>query len=85
MRILLFRYGFISLCNGEEEQKEKVTNELITISDKMPIVSTELSINRLLPIEQRNKVKYTFNYRVNDNDILYFSEEIEEFLRRIQA
>jgi len=78
------KFSFISICNGEKGQKEKLIEELSSVFQKNPIVCTELSINKLLPKEKQNKIKYTFNYRVSDNDLKYYEDEIEEFLKGVE-
>ncbi len=78
------KYSFISLCNGDKGQKEKIINELSLILEAKPISVAELSINRLLPPEKQNQIKYTFNYRITDDEIKHFSDEIEEFMGEVE-
>ena len=77
------KFSFISLCNGEIGQVEKLISELSNIAQKTPITCTELKINRLLP-EEKRKIKYTFNYRVSDDDIKFFDDDINDFVRSIE-
>ncbi|MPW24338.1 hypothetical protein GC105_00840 [Alkalibaculum sp. M08DMB] len=74
------KYLVITLCNGLPGQKEKINEEMSSIIQREPISVIELWINRLLPEEKRNKVKHTFNYKVSENDLKQFEEEIKEFI-----
>ncbi|MEA4969910.1 MAG: hypothetical protein VB051_05180 [Candidatus Pelethousia sp.] len=77
------KYFFISLCNGETGQKEKIAAELSSIIQREPIGVTELWINRLLPEDQQNKVKHTFNYKVRDHDLKRFEADIEKLVGEV--
>ncbi|HSP48106.1 MAG TPA: hypothetical protein VLN47_08540 [Clostridiaceae bacterium] len=79
------RYHFITLCSGEEGQKEKVEMELLAASGTRPEGVEELWINSLLPEEKRNKVRYTFNYRVDREDMVRFDREIAVFLQQVRG
>lgn len=74
-------YSFISICNGESGQKEKLAQELSSIAGSKPDSIAELSIKKLLPEDKRDKIKHTFNYRVSSADLKSFSNDIETFLR----
>ena len=50
-------YSFITLCTGAKGQREKIANELSSLTAQKPTAVTELWINNLLPEEQRNKIK----------------------------
>jgi flavodoxin len=76
-------YCFIAVCNGEDGQKEQIYDELLTITNHSPHNVTELSINSLLPEEHRNKVKYTFNYRISAHDLQCFHDIIESFVNNV--
>lgn len=76
----IHKYLFISLCNGIEEQKEKIAAELTNIIQKEPIAVTELWINRLLPEDKQNKIKHTFHYKVSDKDFGLFENDLKEFI-----
>lgn len=81
----LVRFHFITLCNGEEGQKEKLAMELYAASGMRPEGIEELWINSLLPEDKRNRIKYTFNYRVDREDMWRFDREIEAFLQQIRG
>jgi len=77
------KYFFISLCNGVAGQKDKIAAELSSIIQREPIGVTELWINRLLPEDQQDKVKHTFNYKVSDNDLKRFEADIEKLVGEV--
>ncbi len=49
--------------------------KLSTLIENEPVGMTELWI-----YNKKNKVKYTFNYRVTDKDFNQFKEEIDQFV-----
>ena len=73
-------YSFITLCSGAEGQREKIANELSSLTAQKPTAVTELWINNLLPEEQRNKIKYTTNFRLEKKHMQQFDPEIKFFL-----
>lgn len=81
----IHKYFLITLCNGADEQKEKLTAELASIVQKEPSGVIELWINQLLPEGQRNKVKHTFNYKVSADDLNCFGKEIETFINTVKS
>ncbi len=76
-------YSFISLCNGETGQKERLENELSLITGRKPESVAELPIRDLMPEDKRDQIKNTFNFRVSDKDLEYFEKEIEAFINSI--
>lgn len=76
-------YSFITLCNGEAGQKEKLENELYLIAGKKADNVAELWIRNLLPEDKRNQIKHTFNFRVSSKDFEYFDKEITAFINSI--
>ncbi len=79
----LGKYLFITICNGEIGQKEKIITELYSIVDRKPYEVSELWINSLLPQDKKNKIKHTFNYRINERDIDCFDKDIGTFIRLV--
>lgn len=79
----LENYFYITFCNGEIGQKEKIASELYSIVQRKPYEVTELWINSLLPVEKKNKVKHTFNYRISKPDIERFDKDIESLIRLV--
>ena len=75
-----FCLNVISLCNGDAGQEETVSSEFEAIVGKKPLTQKLLSVNELLPEEKRNKIKYTFNFKVNKSDLQYFNSTLEEFI-----
>ena len=73
-------YSFITLCGGGNNIK--VENELSNILDSGPQAILELTVNDLLPLEKRNKVKYTSNFQVKTSDLILFEHSIEAFLKK---
>ena len=72
------KYFYITLCNGVDGQKDKLAKELLSITQCIPIEVKELSINSLLPEDKKNKIKHTFNYKVDNKSLEYFDEDIED-------
>jgi flavodoxin len=81
----LGKYFFITLCNGLEGQKEKITAQLSSIVQHKPDVVSELWINSLLPEDKKNKIKHTFSFRVNKHDLEQFDKEIEAFVKLVNG
>jgi flavodoxin len=77
----LGKYFFITLCNGLVGQKEKIAAELNSIVQHKPDEVSELWINTLLPEDKKNKIKHTFSFRVNKQDLEHFDNEIESFVK----
>ncbi len=75
-------YSFITLCSGADGQKEKIADELATLTPENPAALAELWINDLLPKEQRNKIKYTSSFRVEKQHMQQFDKEIQAFIDR---
>src|SRR5690606_487938 len=73
-------YSFITLCSGAAGQREKIAAELSALTPQKPIAVAELWINNLLPEEQRNKIKYATNFRVEKQHLQQFNEEIQFFI-----
>jgi len=75
------KYFYITLCNGEIGQKEKLAIELYSILQCKPSEVKELWINSLLPEDKQHKIKYTFKFRISKDDIEHFDKDIESFIR----
>ena len=73
-------YSFITLCSGAAGQREKITAELSALTPQKPAAVAELWINNLLPEEQRNKIKYATNFRVQKQHFQQFDGEIKFFI-----
>lgn len=73
-------YSFITLCSGAAGQREKIAAELAALTTQKPAAVAELWVNNLLPEEQRNKIKYATNFRVEKQHMQQFDEEITFFI-----
>lgn len=73
-------YSFITICSGVEGQREKIMAELSALTPNKPVAVAELWINNLLPEEQRNKIKYASNFRVEKQHLQQFDTEIKFFI-----
>lgn len=79
----LCNYSFITLCNGDIGQKEKLSSQLSTIAQRQPYEVMELWVKSLLPDDKKNKIKHTFNFRVSYQDLVSLDEDITSFIRLI--
>jgi hypothetical protein len=79
-RSMIDRYSFISLCGGVPGQKEKIEKELVSIVGKKPQSHIELSINDLLPLGQKNTIKYTTRYRVAGDEMASYEPQLRKFI-----
>jgi flavodoxin len=79
----LSKYFYISVCDGETGQEERLVDELFSLTDRRPQNVANLSINSLLPEEQRHKIRHTFNYRISPHDLQRFQENIESFISSV--
>ncbi|MGO1060574.1 flavodoxin family protein [Planococcus sp. FY231025] len=73
-------YSFITLCSGAAGQREKIAAELAALTPHKPAAVAELWVNNLLPEEQRNKIKYATNFRVQKEHMKQFDDEIRFFI-----
>ena len=71
-------YSFISLC-GAGGNKD-LEAELRRLTGKKPIAVCELAVRDLLPVEKKDKVKYTSGYKVQLQDLKPFKKAIDRFL-----
>lgn len=72
-------YSLISLCgNGGNKH---LREELTSLSGKRPSSIMELPVNDLLPVMQKDKVKYTSGHRITRQDLDTFKPSIEKFLK----
>jgi len=72
-------YSFATLCLGTprvEEKAEKI--------GKDPVAITALKYNDVLPEKEKNTIKASNNYMINDADYEAFKEQVERFLSRIE-
>lgn len=72
----LKEYSFITLC-GEGGNKN-ILAELTRYAGKPPVSVLELKVSDLL--KSKNQRKFTSAYKLNEEDIKFFSESIEHYL-----
>jgi len=77
----IHKYSFISLCGGAGNTY--LESELEKLLHKKPLLITELSVNKLLTPEKRDKVKYTSGYRLQEGDLKAFDAEIKNFMQSV--
>lgn len=73
-------YGFITVCTGAAGQQEKITRQLGKLTGKKPEVVLELSIDSLFRHSKEKAILYSPDYRVSDEDFIFFEPIITEFL-----
>lgn len=73
-------YSFITLCGVGGNTK--IEAELTKVIKKKPEAVLELAFNDILPPEKKNKMKYTYEYRVITPELKIFDKTIEDFLQR---
>jgi len=78
-------YYYITICNGIIDQKEKLISELTSLLMKAPLHIVELWINNLLPEDQKNKVKHTFNYKITPKDLDVLNLKIESLVNLVNG
>lgn len=78
------RYSFITICGGAPQQREKLIADLSELVGQRPTSVQELSINDLLPEEQKNS-KSISGYRVQLRDLDKFNSTIDDFLKGLEA
>jgi multimeric flavodoxin WrbA len=82
----LSNYSFISLCGYERaEQKENITQELLTLSGHSPRAVCELRLCDLFPAEKRNDVTTISRYHATSDDLIQFESQIAAFLKLISS
>lgn len=78
-------YSFITICGGgAREQKEKLTESLTEIVGQKPGIVKELWTNDLLADEEKDTIKYTTGYRIQQKDLQKFSREIDDFVTALK-
>jgi flavodoxin len=82
-KVQIDNYAFITICGGREGQSEKIEEQLFQLVGKKPAIVTELSVNELLPDDQKNKVKFVTAYRINDGDFDLFKKPIQNFVNKV--
>jgi len=73
----------IPLLNFIEKEKGKIKSYSFAIG-KDPVAITALKYNDVLPEKEKNTIKASNNYMINDADYEAFKEQVERFLSRIE-
>ncbi len=79
----LKKFFYITLCNGAADQRQKLIEELSFIVQRNAEKVIELSINELLPEDQKNKIKHTFHFQASNQDIEHFDDEIDTLVQSL--
>lgn len=83
-KLRIRQYSFVTLCGGNAGQKEKIKNELFLILQKQPQTLVELWVNDLLPAEQKNSIKYTSGFRIDERGLENFGAQLKELVRETE-
>ena len=84
-RGMLNRYSFISLSGyAQQEQVDKVNEELIALAGHAPIAHVELNLGELFPPEKRKRVSTVSAYRARRRDLDAFLPQIDAFIAQVQ-
>lgn len=75
-------YAFITVCGGEEGQREKLTKQLTDLTGKKPEVVTELSLKELFMQSTEKTEVYLPDYVLEDKDFKFYNGQITEFLSK---
>jgi flavodoxin len=74
------KYGYVTVCNGQKGQKEKIISELTALIQHSPIEVMELPINSLLPEKKKIKRKNMFRFFISKQNLKCFETEVNHFL-----
>lgn len=77
-------YSFATLCLGTPKVEEKAKKQISTLIGKDPVAITVLKYNDVLPEKEKNTIKASNNYLINDVDYEEFKGQVERFLSRIR-
>jgi len=80
----IVKYAFITLCSGVAGQREKIQKFLEKLFQRKAVIVEELWVNDLLPLEKRDKIRYTTPYRIKREDWKVFNSKIDEFLKVVK-
>lgn len=77
------KYVFISFCDGNDKQKQKIFNELNTIIGHQPITVNQLCVSDL-PEENKKRIYSSIRFKVIESDIKYFDKDINLFINSVK-
>ncbi len=75
--------SFISLCGGRDGQRQKMVDQLTELLHDEPIAVEELALRDLFKDGRHDDVRNVSTYRVTENDLKFFGDAIDNFLRRV--
>ena len=78
-------YSFATLCLGTPKVEEKAKKQVSSFIGKDPVAITSLKYNDVLPEKEKNTIKASNNYMINDTDYEAFKEQVERFLSEIRG
>ncbi len=77
-------FAFLSLCSGVPGQPARIHDELRELTGRAPDFVDQLDVNQLLPVEHRNKARYTSGDRADAAGLLAFDARIAQFLHALE-
>ncbi|MFO7890948.1 MAG: flavodoxin domain-containing protein [bacterium] len=78
-------YSFATLCLGTPRVEEKAKKQISTLIGKDPVAITVLKYNDVLPEKEKNTIKASNNYMINDVDYEEFKEQVDRFLSEVKG
>lgn len=72
-------YSFISVCGGGEDQRPGIEKELTSLIKRKPVAVMQLSLTDLC----KDHPADLMNYRIDKDDLEYFSDQIHEFIMTV--
>lgn len=78
-------YSFATLCLGTPRVEEKAKKQISTLIGKDPVAIIALKYNDVLPEKEKNTIKASNNYMINDVDYEAFKEQVDCFLSEIRG
>ncbi|NLC16636.1 MAG: hypothetical protein GX756_01995 [Clostridiales bacterium] len=79
------KYAFISFCDGDQKQMQKIFGELTECIGREPFAVEQLNISDL-PKDIRKRIYKIYSpkrYKVLESDIAYFDDKINAFLEKL--
>ncbi len=81
----LKEYGFLTVCGGRVGQQEKLEKQLLLQTGKAPMLVTQLPVNNLVPKEGRRNVGDGTSFRVESNDLKYFTPGLDQIVNKLSG
>ena len=77
-------YSFATLCLGTPNVEQKAKLQISKLIGIEPVATTALKYNDVLPEKQKNTIKASNNYMINDTDYKAFKDQVSSFINQIQ-